>query len=133
MQTVILKNGAEECLPLVNVMMMSLRSLMQENPIAFYELVMKCRDHNHKFFGNVGDILKRLSFSRDQWFHPRLDPQHRPVRGRRRWPRHEPWLAGQEVTRYTEDVTRKLVRAGFLPRFRCLCWKKFHNGRSSAA
>jgi hypothetical protein len=61
MQTVILKNGAEESLPLVNVMMMSLRSLMQENPIAFYELVMKCRDHNHKFFGNVGDVLKRLS------------------------------------------------------------------------
>ncbi len=48
-------------LPLVNVTMMSLRDLMQKNPIAFYELVMKCRNHNHKFFGNAGDVLKGLS------------------------------------------------------------------------
>jgi|688.fasta_scaffold817402_3 hypothetical protein len=60
MQTVTLKNGAEEALPLVTVTMMSLRTLMEQNPIVFYELVTKCRDSNHRFFGNTGDSLKQL-------------------------------------------------------------------------
>ena len=61
MQVVTLKNGAQEPLPLVTATMMSISTLMQENPIAFYELVMKCRDRNHRFFGNSGDVLQRLS------------------------------------------------------------------------
>jgi hypothetical protein len=61
MQTVILKNGIEEAKPLVQVTMMSLRSLLQDKPIVFYELVMKCRDGNHQFFGRSEDDLKALS------------------------------------------------------------------------
>lgn len=60
MQTVILKNGAEEVLPVVTATMMSLDHLVQEHPIAFYELVMKCRDHKHRFFGNAAEILQDL-------------------------------------------------------------------------
>ncbi len=60
MQTVTLINGAEEARVLVNATMRSLTGLMEWNPIAFYELVMKCRDSNHIFFGNVADVLKRL-------------------------------------------------------------------------
>lgn len=61
METVTLKNGAEEALPLVTVTMLSIRSLMQKDPIAFYELVMKCRDRQHQFYGNTGEVLQSLS------------------------------------------------------------------------
>lgn len=36
--------------PIVKVVMLVLDSLMHDNPIAFYELVMKCRDENHVLF-----------------------------------------------------------------------------------
>ena len=55
-----LKNGQEEFKPLIVVTMLSLRALLAEQPIAFYELVMKCRDRNHQFFGNAGEKLKSL-------------------------------------------------------------------------
>jgi phosphomannomutase len=35
---------------------------MQTNPIAFYELVMKARDPNHRFFGDTKEVLQRLEF-----------------------------------------------------------------------
>lgn len=57
---VMLKNGQEEFKALVVVTMMSLRALLAEQPIAFYELVMKCRNRNHQFFGNAGEKLKGL-------------------------------------------------------------------------
>lgn len=60
-ETVTLKNGAAEFKPLVTVTMSSLRSLLQDKPIVFYELVMKSRDPNHKFFGRSGNDLKVLS------------------------------------------------------------------------
>ena len=41
--------------------MMSIRNLMETNPIAFYELVMICRDSNHAPFGNTGDILRNFN------------------------------------------------------------------------
>lgn len=53
-----LKNGTEEAAPLVRVTMMALRSLMQDHPIAFFELVTLCRDRNHTLFGNTGVILR---------------------------------------------------------------------------
>lgn len=31
---------------------------MRNQPIAFYELVMCCREHGHKPFGNTGEILR---------------------------------------------------------------------------
>jgi hypothetical protein len=56
-----LKNGSEELDGLVGVTMMSVRRLTQTHPIAFYELVMLCRDPKHKLFGNTGQALNDLS------------------------------------------------------------------------
>ena len=61
LETVILKNGAEEAKPLVIVIMMSLEDLMKKNPIAFYELTMKARDQGHQFFGRAGQVLKEFN------------------------------------------------------------------------
>lgn len=60
METVILKNGAEEAKSGVAVVMMSLENLVQTNPIAAYELVEVCKNPAHKLFGNAGDILNGL-------------------------------------------------------------------------
>lgn len=57
METVKLRNGAEEVKPAVQAVMMSLRSL---DPIAQYELVMKARDRDHELFGHSGEKLKAL-------------------------------------------------------------------------
>lgn len=69
METVQLKNGAEEAVPLVNVTMMSLRKLFDELPIVLYELVMLCRDSNHKPFGNCAKDLLDLNL---------IGPSNRP-------------------------------------------------------
>lgn len=61
MQTAKLKNGREEAVPLINVTMVSLQSLMEASPIAFYELVEVCKDKDHKPFGNADVILKNLA------------------------------------------------------------------------
>lgn len=60
METVALRNGAEEVKSLVNVTIFLLRHLLQENPIAFYELVMRCRDRNHQIYGDIDQVLKRF-------------------------------------------------------------------------
>ena len=61
METVILKTGVEVAKPLVGTTMMALNSLMDNGQdITFYELVMKCRDSNHEFFGNAGEELAKL-------------------------------------------------------------------------
>ena len=62
MKVVTLKNGAEEAESLVLLTTMSLRTLMREYPIAFYELVQLCKDHNHRLLDNAGEILDRLGF-----------------------------------------------------------------------
>ena len=61
MQEVTLKNGAVEADVMVSVTMLSLESLMKENPIAFYEAAMVSRDRGHVPFGNTGNILKDRS------------------------------------------------------------------------
>lgn len=61
METVILRNGAEEAKPLVAVTMLSLGHLMDERPLALYDLVMKCRDRNYQFFGDNEEHLKSLN------------------------------------------------------------------------
>lgn len=43
-----LKNGSDEATGLVAVTRMVVLNLLQRDPISFYELVMKCRDRNHK-------------------------------------------------------------------------------------
>lgn len=60
METVTLKNGAVEAKPLVKVALMSLEHLINSDPIAFYELVMVCRDKDHKPFGNTREKLSAL-------------------------------------------------------------------------
>lgn len=55
-----LKNGTEEAKHLIQMVMLSLQTLMQENPIALYEVVMKARDSKHEFFGNTSEILRKL-------------------------------------------------------------------------
>ena len=61
METVILRNGAEEAKPLVAVTMMSLERLMKEKPLALYDLVMRCRDRSYKFFDDNEEYLKSLN------------------------------------------------------------------------
>jgi hypothetical protein len=58
MTTVRLRNGSDEADGLVRVTMISLRDLAETNPIAFFEMVMICRNRVHRLFGNVGDLLK---------------------------------------------------------------------------
>lgn len=57
MKSIHLKNGWEEAAPLVATTMLCLKSLIDSNPNAFYELVMKCRDRKHDLFGNAQDVL----------------------------------------------------------------------------
>jgi hypothetical protein len=61
METVVLRNGAEEAEPLVVVTMSTLRLVMKERPLALYDLVMRCRDNNYKFFGGTGGYLVGLA------------------------------------------------------------------------
>lgn len=61
METVKLKNGSEEAKSLVNVTMLSLQSLIKDQPIAFYELVEKARNKDHRLFGKTGEVLEDLS------------------------------------------------------------------------
>ena len=58
METVILKNGAVETGVVVSLVMFSLRTLMTEHPMAFYDLVMKCRDREYEWFHGNEDICK---------------------------------------------------------------------------
>lgn len=53
-----LKNGQQEEDGMVASVMMALRSLLEDHPIAFYELVTKCRDSRYKPFGKSPEVLK---------------------------------------------------------------------------
>lgn len=44
METVTLKNGAEEVKSAVGLLLVVLRDLLKENPMAFYDVVMVARD-----------------------------------------------------------------------------------------
>jgi hypothetical protein len=57
-QLVRLRTGKEVPDVLVSTTMLSLKTLLNEHPIAFYELVMLCRDENHVCFGNSGMWLQ---------------------------------------------------------------------------
>jgi len=82
-EMVTLKNGQEEAKSAVEVVMISLRNLMKNDPICFYELVMKCRDRNHVFFwktwhklnglwlvedgGSINDSIRNVVLSAVTW------------------------------------------------------------------
>lgn len=57
METVRLRNGAEEASVLVRLMMWQLGELFKTQPIHFYELVMLCRDPAHRLFGATANDL----------------------------------------------------------------------------
>jgi hypothetical protein len=61
METVILKNGAEEAKPLVVMTMISLEKIMKERHLALYDLVMRCRDRTYQFFSDNEEYLKSLN------------------------------------------------------------------------
>lgn len=57
---VTLRNGAQEGAGVVAAVMLLLRTLAVENPIALYELREICRDRNHQPFGNTGEKLEAV-------------------------------------------------------------------------
>lgn len=65
METVTLRNGCELPRELVSAVMVSLRTLLDEAPIAFHGLVMNCRDHATPLFGDEPVILKNLGLIND--------------------------------------------------------------------
>lgn len=61
MEEIKLKNGATETRVMVIATLISINSLLEEHLMAFYDLVMRCRDSNYKFLGNNLKILEDLS------------------------------------------------------------------------
>ena len=62
LEMVTLRNGASESKVLVNMVISSLKGLLDNGQnIRLYELVMLCRDPNHNIFGNSGEKLAELS------------------------------------------------------------------------
>lgn len=61
MEMMKLKNGTEEAKPVVAITQMSIREVWQDNPLAIYDLHSKCQDPDYEFFGDNGEILKRLN------------------------------------------------------------------------
>jgi hypothetical protein len=55
-----LRNGKTAPKVLIGTTSIALRTLLTEQPIAIYELVMACRDKSHVMFGNNGDAAHRL-------------------------------------------------------------------------
>jgi hypothetical protein len=60
-ETVTLKNGSVQFKPLVIGTMITLSHLLEDEPIAFLELVEVCKDREHQVFGNADQVLKRLA------------------------------------------------------------------------
>ena len=62
METVILKNGAEEVKSLVKATMLSLRALTVKNFSIFYDLVTLCRNPTYQPSGHAKEELEALGF-----------------------------------------------------------------------
>ena len=58
---VTLENGTKEAESLITIVMMSLYKLSEEKPLSVYELVMKCKDNDHQFFGDTTKDLRDLA------------------------------------------------------------------------
>lgn len=56
--TVTLKSGEEVRTSLKKTVMLALQSLMKNHPVAFYEMVMLCRDPDHEIWGDMGETLQ---------------------------------------------------------------------------
>ncbi len=57
MGTVLLTSGHEEYLGLVDIMLLVLPHLLASDGAAFYDLVMRCRQPDHRFSGNAAQRL----------------------------------------------------------------------------
>ncbi len=57
-KTTVLRCGATEATALVSTTMMSLKLLLETEPIAFFELVEIAKDRTHQPFGNTGRVLR---------------------------------------------------------------------------
>lgn len=57
-----LKNGAETMEGPARGMFAVLSQLLERETVVFIELVFRCRDRNHKFFGTTGERLTELKF-----------------------------------------------------------------------
>lgn len=60
MSTITLRTGQTTFIPLLKAVKMSFEHLFQTKVIVAYELVMLCRDPNHKLFGDCGQDLAAL-------------------------------------------------------------------------
>lgn len=60
-EVVTVRNGTRHRRGTVHVIMVSLYNLMREYGMPFYELVMICRNPNHRLFGNSAEVLKSFS------------------------------------------------------------------------
>ena len=69
MNTIKLKNGAEEPEPLVVMTVYSLERLLDSKPIAFYELTQFCRNPNHTLWGSTKPLLETLGLVQDGQVH----------------------------------------------------------------
>lgn len=69
MDVVELKNGTIEAEATVKAVSLSVRHLLAEKPIVFYELVMKCKDRDHKLFGDAEKDLEALSLIQNGVIH----------------------------------------------------------------
>lgn len=59
--TVILRNGVDEQEATVQAIMASLWQCLEDQPVAFLELVELCRDRSHRLFGNTRETLERMA------------------------------------------------------------------------
>jgi len=75
-ETLTLKNGAVEAGSLVAVTMMSLERVLATDPMAFYDLVMVCRDKNYQPFGNARERLDQLGLWKAHESHPHDSTQN---------------------------------------------------------
>ena len=62
---VTLRTGTVEVAALVSVITMTLRTLLEENPITFYEAVELARNPHHKVWGASKDELRGLGLCDD--------------------------------------------------------------------
>lgn len=65
-----LTNGSEEEVPLIKMTVFILKSLIERDPAAVFELVALCRDRTHSPWGDTGARLKELkliSESEGRW------------------------------------------------------------------
>lgn len=57
-----LRNGSESTRALVASQMMLFQQLLKQEPILFCEMLLKCRDDNHKMAGNAEVLLANGGF-----------------------------------------------------------------------